>query len=86
MSQIKTHGTTIGAIMSSRGFREGVDDYRAGRRYPEFLPDAFDDWSYDRGRLWAAVAPRNMPVMVNGKLNPAALCVGVRNCKDIFDL
>jgi hypothetical protein len=42
--------------MASASFQAGVAEVRAG------LPPRFDldDWSYERGRLWALIAPTNL--------------------------
>jgi hypothetical protein len=72
--QIPTCKITTQAIMRRREFAEGADSVRNGIA-PDF--DSFDDdyWSYERGRLWACVAPRSMPLIVNGKLNPKAIAL-----------
>jgi hypothetical protein len=59
---------TILSVFKSREFRIGVEDVRAGR------PPRFDDpiawsWAYERGRLFAAIAPMRMPLRVAGKVN-----------------
>ncbi len=69
-------------IMSDPAFADGLDDIRAGR---PFDPDCRrvpinDDWAYERGRLFGAIAPLNMPLKVDGKLNPKA----VRLCEAAF--
>jgi hypothetical protein len=58
--------------MRSPEFAWGVDSVRNGEA-PDF--DSFDDryWSYERGRLWACLAPRSMPLIIAGKLNPKAI-------------
>jgi hypothetical protein len=55
--QVNTVPTTTLAIMRSREFRIGVDEVRAGQR-PNF--DAMNSWAYERGRLWATIAPLSM--------------------------
>jgi hypothetical protein len=37
-----------------------------------------DQWNYERGRAWAAAAPKTMPLIIGGRLNPEA----VRIAKD----
>jgi hypothetical protein len=73
LSQIATGRTTIGAIMRSREFKQGVADVRTGKvpRFDEADP-RWQHWNYERGRLWAALAPRSMPLMLAGRLNPRA--------------
>ena len=74
MKQVTTRRTTTQAIMRRREFAEGVDSVRNGGA-PAF--DDLDDdyWSYERGRQWACVAPRSMPLLINGKLNPRAVAL-----------
>ena len=62
------------SIMRSAAFQRGVEDKRAGR-HPCY--DANDDWSYERGRQWAALAPMTTPLRVKGKLSPKALALFV---------
>jgi hypothetical protein len=63
--------TTTAKIMSSAAFRRGVEDRRGGRPLRE------DDgtWDYERGRLWASLAPIDMPLHIDGKLNPKAVAL-----------
>jgi hypothetical protein len=65
--------TTIEAVMRSAAFKRGVADKRANRPLPEQPPD--DDWDYERGRLWASIAPRTMPVTLNGRLHKPAVAL-----------
>lgn len=76
MSQVPTSATSITAIMKSRAFRRGVDDARSHRR-PAF---DLDCWEYERGRLFAALAPVEMPVMENGRLHRPAVAI----CRKAF--
>jgi hypothetical protein len=57
------------AIMGSAAFALGVAERRAGRalRYDMFTGD--EAWNYERGRLWATLAPVSMPLVINGKIN-----------------
>jgi hypothetical protein len=74
--QVPTRSVTIVEIMSSPKFQRGVEDVRAGRGYPsdyDRWTDCNDRWDYSRGRQWATVAPRNIPLKVNGKVTPAAM-------------
>jgi hypothetical protein len=87
MAQVPTTLVTPSWIMSRRTFMQGVDDLRAGREFPSDY-DSWRNhkdaqWCYERGRLWAAVAPRGMPVKIKGKLNPKAIEVYMR-CHDII--
>jgi len=71
--QVPTRNTTTQAIMRRPEFALGVDSIRNGEA-PDFdYPDAY--WSYERGRLWARVAPRSLPLRINGKLNPKAIAL-----------
>ena len=73
--QIPTRNVTFEWIMSQPTFLLGVADARVGRRYHRDydLWDTSGQWSYERGRQWAALAPRDVPLKRNGRLNPAAL-------------
>lgn len=74
--QCETVQTTIWAIMRSAAFRAGVNDVRTGRpaRFDEFT-GANEDWSYERGRQWATLAPMNMPLLIGRRINPKAEAV-----------
>jgi hypothetical protein len=67
--QVKTRAVSIAVIMRTYDFIQGVSDRRNGR------PPSFDrdSWSYERGRLFASIAPVSMPVSKNGRLNPQAI-------------
>lgn len=73
-SQVPTAQISAAAIMRRVNFRRGLEDARTGRA-PRF--DEFDDgyWAYERGRLFAHVAPAAMPLFVEGKLNAKALAL-----------
>jgi hypothetical protein len=75
--QVHTMGTTTVRIMASREFARGLDDARKG------VP--FDwrngEWSYERGRLFAHIAPLGMPLRIDGHLNPKAVAL----CEAAFD-
>jgi hypothetical protein len=57
--------------MASSAFALGLEDARKGI--------AFDwrngDWDYERGRLFAYIAPVHMPLRIGGQLNPKALAL-----------
>jgi hypothetical protein len=74
-AQIPTRPTTRAEIMSGPTFALGAADARAGRPYHRDydLWDTNGQWVYERGRMWAAGAPRDLPLRLGGKLNPAAL-------------
>jgi hypothetical protein len=79
--QEPTEPVSVEKIMRSRYFALGVADMRAGKAprpdYERWGPD--DQWDYERGRQWALLAPRSVPLRRQGKLNPAAVkwCRGV---------
>jgi hypothetical protein len=75
--QAKTEEVSVTCIMRSPAFRAGVDDVRKGR-YPRF-DDFGMDWSYERGRQWATVAPMSMPLWIKGRLNPLAIEIFEKN-------
>jgi hypothetical protein len=61
-------------LMRHENFRRGVEDVRAGRR-PRF-DDLNDDWwAYERGRLFAHIAPLSLHLRIDGKLNPKAVAL-----------
>ncbi len=70
--QVATRQISTAAIMRRAAFGQGVADVRTGAA-PRF-DDFSHDWSYERGRLFACVAPMTMPVRNrDGKLNSKAL-------------
>jgi hypothetical protein len=62
--------------MSQPQFTLGAADARAGRRYHADydLWNIDGQWNYERGRQWAVLAPRDLPLKRDGKLNPEATC------------
>jgi hypothetical protein len=71
--QIATVAVTTAEIMNSAAFAAGVHDVRSGAR-PRF--DAFgDDWAYERGRLFACIAPVSMKLIEKGRPNPQAVAL-----------
>ena len=72
--QVQTSLTSPAAVMRRANFRRGLADARAGRP-PRF--DEFNDgyWAYERGRLFAFIAPTSMPLFVSGELNPRAVAL-----------
>ena len=61
--------------MRSPYFAFGVADVRAGQApraaYEQW--DGNEQWNYERGRQWAVLAPRDMPLKLGSKLNPQAV-------------
>ena len=76
LGQVTTEPTTRVGIMRTAAFARGVADVRASRppRYDAFGDDDTSNaWNYERGRQWAVIAPLDLPLSRNGRLNPAAL-------------
>ena len=66
--QARTQAVSIRAIVASKEFARGLDEARKGL---PFNPDN-DDWNYERGRCFGFIAPLDMPLRINGRLNPKA--------------
>lgn len=60
-------------VMRSKAFARGVEEVRAG--LPPDFNIANDDeaWNYERGRLWAVLAPLDMPLFTGKRVNKKAL-------------
>jgi hypothetical protein len=84
--QVPVRGVTTSWIMRQREFKRGVDDRRAGR--PLNIDDRIEwiggepvnplqgnEWQYERGRLFASVAPSSMPLYIGSTLNPKAVAL-----------
>jgi hypothetical protein len=75
--QVRTRAATAEQIMRSGSFAQGVADRRSGRP-PQFDREdgnGHSQWAYERGRIWASIAPLDMPLRINGKLNPKAVAL-----------
>ena len=74
-AQISTILVSDRWIMAQPTFRLGVNDVRAGRPiHPDYdLWDTNGQWNYERGRCFAKLASRHLPLRINGQLNPEAL-------------
>ncbi len=70
--QVPVRPVKLETIMRDPAFERGVQEVRDGRS-PRF--DRYDSWEYERGRQWATVAPKNMPLKIGRKLNPAAVAI-----------
>jgi hypothetical protein len=83
--QVETGRVTIEEIMGTAAFRRGVNDFRNGRP-PAFDGPRADSWAYERGRLFAALAPRDMQVVSRRtkQLNPKAVAFYRRNNWEII--
>jgi hypothetical protein len=84
--QIATRPTTIAEIMGRATFALGVADARAGRPFHrDFdLWCGNDQWSYERGRAWATLTPRTVPLKVNGQISAQAVSWFARNGDEII--
>jgi hypothetical protein len=82
--QIEVVPATVKEIMRSATFRRGVSDVRAGRK-PRFDEEAEgpEPWWYEYGRQFGVLAPRDMPIVLKGRLNPAAVRFFNRHDEDI---
>jgi hypothetical protein len=85
-AQIPTRPTTIVEIMSHPSFVLGVADARAGRGYHKDydLWTGNMQWCYERARQWAALTPKNVPLKLDGKINPNAVAWYARHRDDII--
>jgi hypothetical protein len=86
VTQVPTVPTTIVEIMMQPTFVLGVIDGRAHRpiHHDYDLWDINGQWDYERGRMWAAVVPRQIPLKLNGRLNPTAVTWFARHRDDII--
>jgi hypothetical protein len=74
-SQVPLEACSVIKIIAAAGFRHGFEQVRAGKA-PEFDAWGADFlWSYERGRLFAHIAPLSMPLWVKGTLNPKAVAL-----------
>jgi hypothetical protein len=71
MSQVRTKRISVRAIMTSPEFELGFEDVRNG------VPFDWRNvaWDYERGRLFARIAPLNMLLWIRGQLNPKAVAL-----------
>jgi hypothetical protein len=84
--QVPVRPTTIPEIMATVTFALGVADARAGRPFHrDFdLWRGSDQWAYERGRAWATLAPRNVPLKINGKISADAVAWYARHGDEIL--
>jgi hypothetical protein len=73
--QVPTSSTTIEEIMDTREFALGVIDYRAGRPHrSDYTTWGIDEqWNYERGRAWAALAPKSVALKRDGEITAEAM-------------
>jgi hypothetical protein len=79
VTQVPSYKVSVEEVMRTSSFAAGVNDVR--RR----VPPRFDDpkmandidkqWDYERGRLWATIAPPSLALRLGGKLNPKAIAL-----------
>ncbi len=69
--QVPTRRTTTTAIMASPEFECGLDDARKGVPFDWRI----DEWNYERGRLFAYIAPVSMPLRIGRRLNEGAIAL-----------
>jgi hypothetical protein len=71
----ETEIVTPRMIMRRKAFLFGVDDYRTGRSFrPAYENQEWGaQWDYERGRIWAAVAPQELEVMNGRAVNQEAV-------------
>jgi hypothetical protein len=80
IEQAPTVPASVRQIMSHPAFAIGIEDIRKGKSFNP--PDShYDGWAYERGRLFGAIAPLDMPLTIRGKINPKAL----RLCEAAFE-
>jgi len=70
-----TRRVSIRWILSQPAFERGFTDGRANRGFSQEydLLDIDAQWSYERGRCLAVVAPADIPLRIKGKINPRAV-------------
>jgi hypothetical protein len=71
IKQVNTWPVTTESIMRDPLFRQGFDEVRCGQSFDWRV----DSWEYERGRLFAHVAPLDMTLFTNKKLNPKAIAL-----------
>jgi hypothetical protein len=74
--QVATIPVSVEAVMASPRFQQGVTDARRGKPFPaDYDVWVREDktWSYERGRLWGRLVPRNVPLKRDGKVTDEAV-------------
>lgn len=71
MTQVETALVSISSVMRSQYFAAGVASIRRGEPFDWTV----DSWAYERGRLFGALAPLDMPIKIGRTLNPKALAL-----------
>jgi hypothetical protein len=73
--QIDTEECSCSWFMQRPSFMHGVEDVRAGRpaRFDTYAANTNSLWAYEKGRQFATIVSRSLPLTLNGKLNRKAL-------------
>jgi hypothetical protein len=73
--QEPTQPISIRTVMRNPCFAAGAADARAGLPFRADYDrwDVNDQFDYERGRAWALLTPRDVPLKRNGKLNERAV-------------
>ncbi|MGY4285785.1 hypothetical protein ACVWXO_005005 [Bradyrhizobium sp. LM2.7] len=73
--QVPTRLVSLMTIMRDPAFALGVRDARARLPYRATydLWTTNSQWNYERGRQWAALAPRELPLNCGSQINPDAV-------------
>jgi hypothetical protein len=69
--QIRTARCSTATIMLHPQFARGLDDIRNERPFADNADDPY--WSYERGRMFGRIAPRDMPLFDGNQLNFKAI-------------
>jgi hypothetical protein len=70
-AQVPTIVVTAARIVGSPEFARGLADKRNGIPFDPRI----DSWEYERGRLFACIAPLNMELRIGSNLNPKAVAL-----------
>jgi hypothetical protein len=73
MSNASARGVCTWTLMRPEAFARGVAEVRAGIAPDYDRQSIADSWAYERGRQWALIAPRTMPLRIGRKPNPRAV-------------
>ena len=74
IEQEETTRISVERIMATEAFRRGVRDVRLGRvRFDEEASGPSHGWFYEKGRMFGVIAPRDLEVVLNERLNPEAI-------------
>jgi hypothetical protein len=73
--QEPTQPVSLRTIMRNPRFAAGVGDARAELPFRADYDKwgVNDQWDYERGRMWALMTPRHVPLKRKGKLNEKAV-------------